>query len=57
LADPKLKLKLLEGIEKGRHTLTHSEEADISVDSLINDIDFNRNIDREEFAKLNEPIM
>ena len=48
----KIKLRLLAPITKARKSLTVNKDAQISVDSLSDDIDFSIIITREEFEKL-----
>ena len=48
----KIKIRLLSAITKARKTLTVNKDAQISVDSLSDDIDFSVIITREEFEKL-----
>ena len=48
----KIKLRLLKPIEKARRTLTVNKDAQISVDSLSEDIDFSIIITREEYEKI-----
>ena len=48
----KIKLRLLKPIEKARKTLTVNKDAQISVDSLSDDIDFSIILTREEYEKL-----
>ena len=50
--DSKIKLRLLKPIEKARKSLTVNKEAQISVDSLSNDIDFSIILTREEYEKI-----
>ena len=48
----KTKIRLLKPIEKARKTLTVNKDAQISVDSLSDDIDFSVIITREEYEKI-----
>ena len=48
----KIKLRLLVPISKARKTLTVNKDAQISVDSLSDDIDFSVIITREDFEKI-----
>ena len=48
----KIKLRLLKPIEKARRTLTVNKDAQISVDSLSDDIDFSIIITRQEYEKI-----
>lgn len=48
----KIKLRLLGPITKARKTLTVNKDAQISVDSLSDDIDFSIIITREDFEKI-----
>ena len=48
----KIKLRLLAPITKARKTLTVNKDAQISVDSLSDDIDFSIIITREDFEKI-----
>ena len=48
----KIKLRLLKPIEKARKTLTVNKDAQISVDSLSDDIDFSIILTREEYEKI-----
>ena len=48
----KIKLRLLKSIEKARRSLTVNKDAQISVDSLANDIDFSLLLTREEYEKI-----
>ena len=50
--DSKIKLRLLKPIEKARRSLTVNKDAQISVDSLSNDIDFSIILTREEYEKI-----
>ena len=50
----KIKLRLLTPISKARKTLTVNKDAQISVDSLSDDIDFSLLLTRENFEKLIE---
>ena len=50
--DTKIKLRLLKPIEKARKSLTVNKDAQISVDSLSNDIDFSIILTREEYEKI-----
>ena len=50
--DKKVKLRLIQPIMKARRNLTVNKDAQISVDSLSNDIDFSVLITREEFEKI-----
>ena len=50
----KIKLRLLTPISKARKTLTVNKDAQISVDSLSDDIDFSLILTRENFEKLIE---
>ena len=48
----KIKIRLLKPIEKARKTLTVNKDAQISVDSLSDDIDFSVILTRETFEKI-----
>ena len=48
----KIKIRLLKPIEKARKSLTVNKDAQISVDSLSDDIDFSIIITREEYEKI-----
>ena len=48
----KIKLRLLKPIEKARKTLTVNKDAQISVDSLSDDIDFSIILTRQEYEKI-----
>ena len=48
----KIKLRLLKPIEKARRTLTVNKDAQISVDSLSDDIDFSIILTREDYEKI-----
>jgi len=50
----KIKIRLLAPISKARKTLTVNKDAQISVDSLSDDIDFSLLLTRENFEKLIE---
>ena len=50
----KIKIRLLTPISKARKTLTVNKDAQISVDSLSDDIDFSLLLTRENFEKLIE---
>ena len=50
--DKKVKLRLIQPIMKARRNLTVNKDAQISVDSLAEDIDFSVLITREEFEKI-----
>lgn len=54
---PKSLFRLLEAIEKQRKTLTLNQEALISVECIYEDIDFSHLLTREEFEKINEPVI
>ncbi|CAD8054922.1 unnamed protein product [Paramecium sonneborni] len=55
--NPKGRLRLLEAIEKARKVLSANSEAQISVEYLVEDEDFNTIIKREEFEQLAQPIL
>ena len=48
----KIKIRLLKPIEKARKSLTVNKDAQISVDSLSDDIDFSIILTREEYEKI-----
>ena len=48
----KIKLRLLKPIQKARKTLTVNKDAQISVDSLSDDIDFSIILTREDYEKI-----
>ena len=48
----KIKLRLLKPIEKARRTLTVNKDAQISVDSLSDDIDFSIILTKEDYEKI-----
>ena len=48
---------MLDAIEKMRKILTLNKEADLQIDSLLEDIDFHRHFSREQFEKLVYPIV
>ena len=48
----KIKLRLLKPIEKARKSLTVNKDAQISVDSLSDDIDFSIILKREDYEKI-----
>ena len=48
----KIKIRLLKPIEKARKSLTVNRDAQISVDSLSDDIDFSIILTREEYEKI-----
>ena len=50
--DKKIKLRLLKPIEKARRSLTVNKDAQISVDSLSEDIDFSILLTRDEYEKI-----
>ena len=50
--DKKIKLRLLKPIEKARRSLTVNKDAQISVDSLSDDIDFSILLTRDEYEKI-----
>ena len=50
--DPKLLLRILESIEKGRKALTVNKDTTILVESLFADIDLEYKLKKEEFEKL-----
>jgi len=43
---------MLDAIEKVRKLLSGNKEADLSCESLLDDIDFQKSISRDEFEKL-----
>lgn len=54
---PKSMFRLLEAIEKQRKTLTLNQEAVLAVDCIYEDIDYNHLLTREEFERINQPMM
>ena len=48
---------MLDAIEKLRKRLTANKEADLEVESLMEDRDFKRHMKREEFEKTAAPII
>lgn len=48
---------MLDAIEKLRKRLTANKEADLEVESLMEDRDFKRHMKREEFEKTATPII
>jgi heat shock protein 4 len=53
----KAQLRLLEAIEKQRKVLSANSEAAVNVEYLMEDIDFNHNLKREEYEKLIENVL
>ena len=51
-SDKKVKVRLIQPITKARKNLTVNKDAQISIDSLFNDIDFSILISRDEFEKI-----
>ncbi|CAD8077171.1 unnamed protein product [Paramecium sonneborni] len=51
------RLRLLEAIEKARKVLSANSEAQINVEYLVEDEDFNTLIKREEFEQLAQPFL
>jgi len=51
------RLRMLDAIEKMRKLLTSNKEADLIVESLIEDIDFNKHFTRDAFEKLITPVL
>ena len=49
---PRLKIRLLEAIEKGRKTLSINKDTTITVESFYNDIDLECHITKEEFEEI-----
>ena len=49
---PRARLRMLDAIEKVRKLLSGNKEADLSCESLLDDIDFQKSISRDEFEKL-----
>jgi hypoxia up-regulated 1 len=43
---------MLDAIEKVRKLLSGNKEADLTCESLLDDIDFNTSISRDEFEKM-----
>ena len=54
LSSVKVKLRMLQVIEKARCRLTSNESTDIAIDELMDGEDFERSLDREEYAQINE---
>ncbi len=51
-SSPKCRLRLLDVIEKGRKILSGNQEADFTIECLMEDEDLNSHISREEFEGL-----
>lgn len=51
------KLKMFDAIEKLRKRLTANKEADIEVDSLMDDQDFRKTIQRQDFEAMIQPVL
>ena len=51
------RLRLLDSIEKMRKLLTSNKEADLNVDSLMEDEDYHRHFKRSELEELIEPFL
>ncbi|CAK94865.1 unnamed protein product (macronuclear) [Paramecium tetraurelia] len=51
------RLRLLEAIEKARKVLSANSEAQINVEYLVEDEDFNTLIKRDEFEQLAQPVL
>ncbi|PVU87095.1 hypothetical protein BB561_006463 [Smittium simulii] len=56
-SNTKAKLRLFAGCEKLKKTLSANPVANLSVESLMNDIDVNYTIKREEFEELIAPVL
>ena len=54
---PKVRIRLLDSIEKQRKILSANSEASCNVECLFDDLDFNYTMNREEFEKLNEDLI
>jgi heat shock 70kDa protein 4 len=51
------RLRMLDAIEKMRKILTLNKEADLQIDSLLDEIDFHRHFTRDQFEKLVAPVI
>ena len=54
---PKVRIRLLDAIEKQRKILSANSEASCNMECLFDDLDFNYLMTREEFEKLNEGLI
>ena len=54
---PKVRIRLLDSIEKQRKILSANTEASCNVECLFDDLDFNYTMNREEFEELNQDII
>ena len=54
---PKVRIRLLDAIEKQRKILSANSEATCNVECLFDDLDFSYTMNREEFEKLNEEVI
>ena len=54
---PKVRIRLLDAIEKQRKILSANTEASCNMECLFDDLDFNYLMTREEFEKLNESLI
>lgn len=55
--NPKTRIKMLDAIEKQRKILSGNTEATILCESLMEDEDLKRNVTRQEFEELIEPMV
>ena len=54
---PKVRIRLLDAIEKQRKVLSANSEASANVECLFDDCDFFYNMKREEFEELSKPLI
>jgi heat shock protein 4 len=50
----KSRMRMLDAIEKQRKVLSANSEASINVEYVANDLDFNHNLQRAEYEKINQ---
>jgi heat shock protein 4 len=53
---PRGRLRMMEGIEKARKILSADKEASINIDFLMEEEDMNRNLKRDEFEEIIDPV-
>jgi molecular chaperone DnaK (HSP70) len=54
---PKVRIRLLDAIEKQRKILSANNEASCNIECMFDDLDFFYTMQREEFEKLNETLI
>jgi heat shock protein 4 len=57
ITSPKCRIRMLEAIMKTRKILTANKEANLSIESLMEDEDLSYNLTRDEFEKIIEPVL